>query len=237
VVFNSTLASRTSNSYISVEEADALLVDVPTSDGVEEWLQLVEVDKEKTLVAATFSIDPLSWKGEPCDPEQSLAWPRIINYDGRRTVCEELPYDFRLAVAYTAAFMGNEGGYMSIASGGGATAAEGLNGIEGLTPQDLKGYEAVALGNGAISLKLAKPDAIQSGIQYIPPFAIDMLAKYTKNLTGGLSVTRLRTSSVAKTVVPFIYPNHRLSTGLIREVDGKIFPSVGGWASYPLPGA
>jgi hypothetical protein len=237
MAFNSTLGTTTSNSFISVVEADTLLSEIPSSEGVEEWLQLIDADKEKTLVAASFSIDALSWKGYPCNTDQSLSWPRLISYDGRYTVCESLPYDFKLAVAYTAAFMGNTGGYVSIAAGGGVTASENNNGLEGLSPQDLRGYEALALGNGAISLKLARPESIQSGIQYIPPFAVDMVAKYTKNLTGGLSVTRVRNSSIARTTIPFVSSNYRKSTGLTRIVNGKLFPAVGGWASYPLPGA
>jgi hypothetical protein len=233
MAFVSELGSEEANSYLAVAEAVELNQSLPVSGGIQEWLSLGETDQEKTLTAATLSIDPQNWKGTICNQSQSLAWPRIISYDGRLTYCESLPYDFKIAVAYTAAFMGEQGGYISVKEGGGASASENANALEGLSPQDLKGYDALSLGNGAISLKLSSPERMQTGVNFIPPFAADILAKYIIGTNSGLSVVRLRNASVGRLATPYLHmAAYRTGMTEVRE-DGLLYPIYGGWASFP----
>lgn len=224
MAFVSTLGASNANSYISVAEAEALIADLPQSDGLSDWSNLIDGDKEKTLVAATFSIEPLPWRGTICSTTQNLAWPRQVEHDSKITLCTALPYDFTLAVAYTAAYMGQVGGYMQVAPGGGAVPPSGSEAIPGLTPSDLEGYEKVSLGKGAIELTLAKPSEIQSGTQYLPPFATDLLAKYVA-VTDGLTSKKVSIPRVAGIRVPFIS-----SPGIGRRfqiIDGRLYAPPG----------
>ena len=223
MAFVSTLGAESANSYISVAEADSLVGDLPQSDGIAEWLALIPSDKEKTLIAATFSIDPLPWKGVICSTTQNLAWPRKIVYDRRTTFCDSLPYHLKLAVAYTAAFMGQAGGYIKVAEGGGSAPASDSEAIPGLTPTDLVGYEKVSLGKGAIELTLADPAKIQTGSQYLPPFATDLLYKYLENV-GGLTAVKQDIPTVAGIRVPFISGPRGRSFQLI---DGRVYAGYG----------
>jgi hypothetical protein len=223
MAFVSTLGAENANSYISVAEADSLIGDLPQSDGIAEWLGLIPTDKEKTLIAATFSIDPLPWKGLVCSSTQNLAWPRKIVYDRRVTLCDSLPYHFKLAVAYTAAFMGQLGGYIKVAEGGGRAPISDSEAIPGLTPNDLVGYEKVSLGSGAVELTLADPGKIQTGAQYLPPFATDLLVKYIQKL-GGLATIKQSIPTVAGIRVPFI---SRGGGSDFQVVDGRIYAGYG----------
>jgi hypothetical protein len=223
MAFVSTLGAENANSYISVAEADTLIGELPQSDGIAEWINLISADKEKTLIASTFSIDPLPWKGGVCSASQSLAWPRRISYDRRTTSCSALPYDFKLAVAYVAAFMGQLGGYIQVAEGGGKANTSLEEAIPGLTPTDLEGYEKVSLGNGALELTLAQPGKIQTGSQYLPPFASDILSKYT-TIINGITASKFNVPSAAGLRAPFI---SRGSLGKFREVDGRIYAAEG----------
>lgn len=223
MAFVSALGAENANSYISVADADSLNADLPQSDGIAEWINLIPSDKEKTLIAATFSIEPLPWKGLICSTTQNLSWPRKIQHDRRITGCSVLPYDFRLAVAYTAAFMGQLGGYIKVAEGGGRAPLSDSEPIPGLSPTDLVGYEKVSLGNGALELTLADSGKIQSGAQYLPPFATDLLVKYVKN-AGGLTAIQYSVPHVAGLRVPFI---SGVGRGSFQVIDGRIYAASG----------
>lgn len=232
MAFVSTLGSSSANSFISDTRAAELLGDLPLSDGLSDWLSLVQGDKQKTLVAASFSILPLPWKGNICSTSQNLPWPRVISYDGKLTECSLLPYDFEMAVAYTAAYMGQLGGYIQIAPGGGSAPPSGTDAIPGLTPEDLKGYEKVSLGKGAIELTLASPNTIQTGVQYLPSFATDLLAKYVRG-SGGFGTVKMNVRSVAGVRAPFISSPGTHSSGGFVLRNGKLFAEIGSLQDLP----
>lgn len=232
MAFVSTLSAVDANSYISVAKAVSRLGDIPQSDGVAEWLSLSSGDQEKTLVAATKSLEGLRWKGIPATTTQALAWPRYTEVDYRRTTAEELPYDLELATAYTAAFLGLSGGYTAVSEGGGVD--DQATGFEGLRAADLESYEQVDLGNGAIKLKLADFTRVKDGVEYIPPFALQLIGRYLKN-AGAYSINGITRSSVARVSNPFIRGYmHPFNTGNTRYVNGQIYPAYGGWGSNPL---
>jgi hypothetical protein len=228
MAFVATLGASNANSYITAAEAATLLADIPESEGLSEWLQLVQEDQEKTLVAATFSIEPLNWKGTICSAEQSLSWPRQINHDGRYTTCSTLPYDLKLATAYTAAFLGQLGGYTQIGPGGGVVSTTDEDPIPGLSPKALTGYQKVSFAKGAIELTLADPSKMQLATSELPTFALTLLAKYVKG-SGGLTISTKSVRSVAGLRNTFIgLPGLNAAFESILAVrDGRIFAAPG----------
>lgn len=219
MAFVSTLGANNQNSFISVSRANSLLAELPDSPGVISWLALTDAQKEKTLVAATMTINPLRWKGFVATPTQSLAWPRRIKVDGRRLPIDELPLDLEYAVAYMAAFLTTSGGYTGIQTGNDG----------GLQLQQNNQYEEVELGSGALRVKFKDEDQGQSGFEYIPPFVMDILSKYIIDSSFNQSYVS-RTSSAR--ITPF-YSGAAYGRR-IRVAGGAVFPVYGGWYSNPL---
>ena len=219
MAFVSTLGADNQNSFISVARATSLLTELPDSPGVVSWLALSDTQKEKTLVAATMTINPLKWKGFVATPTQSLAWPRRIKVDGRRLPIDELPLDLEYAVAYMAAFLTTNGGYTGIQTGNDG----------GLQLQQNNQYEEVELGSGALRVKFKDEDQGQSGFEYIPPFVMDILSKYIIDSTFNQPYVS-RTSSAR--ITPF-YSGAAYGRR-IRIANGAVFPAYGGWYSNPL---
>lgn len=220
MAFVSTLGADNANSFISVARATSILQDLPTSPGILTWLDLTETQQEQTLVAATMSINPLKWKGFVSTSEQSLAWPRRIKIDGRMLSAEDLPLDFEVAVAYMAAFLSTNGGYTGIAAD-----SDG-----GVTLRQNDQYSEVELGSGALRVKFKEDDSLQSGFEYIPPFAMDILSKYI--IDSSFNQPYVTRDSTAR-VNPY-YGAAAYSGSRIRVSGGRVFPAYGGWASNPL---
>lgn len=220
MAFVSTLGASDANSFVSVARATSLLEELPGSPGISSWLDLSAGDKEKTLVAATMSINPLKWKGRASTFQQSLAWPRFIKVDGRQLPVDELPLDFEIAVAYMAAFLTTNGGYTGIGAGNDG----------GVTLQQNDQYSEVDLGSGSLRVKFKEDDSLQSGFEFIPPFAMDILSKYI--IDSSFNQPYLTKDSRAR-VDPY-YAAAAFRGGGIRFSGGKVFPAYGGWASKPL---
>lgn len=220
MAFVSTLGASNANSFLSVASATTLLGELPVSAGITAWLALTSTQKEQTLVAATMTINPLNFKGKVATAEQSLAWPRLIKIDGRQLASDDLPLDFEVAVAYMAAYLGSGGGYTAVAANDG-----------GATLLSTNQYEEVELGNGELRVKYKNQgDVPQTGIDYIPPFAMDILSRYITD--PSFNQPYLSRSSTAR-VNPY-YSNGAFSPSRIRIAGGQVFPSSGGWGSNPL---
>jgi hypothetical protein len=219
MAFVSTLGAADANSFLSVARATSLLGDLPASAGITAWLALTSTQKEQTLVAATMTINPLKWKGRIVDDTQSLSWPRLIKVDGRQLSTEELPIDFEIAVAYMAAFLGSGGGYTSVAVDDGGSSLRSTN-----------QYEEVELGDGALRVKFKQGDIPQTGVDYIPPFAMDILYRYM--IDPSFHQPYLSRDSVAR-IDPY-YGNAAFRPSRIRFAGGQVFPARGGWYSNPL---
>ncbi len=220
MAFVSTLGASDANSFISVARATSLLEGLPASPGIESWLALSNTEKEQTLVAASMSVNPLKWKGVASQGGQSLAWPRIIKIDGRFLDREALPLDFEIAVAYMAAFLTTNGGYTGIA-------ADNDGGV-GLRQGEI--YEEVNLGSSSLEVKYRDRTSAQSGFEYIPPFAMDILSKYI--IDSSFNQPKVTKGSVAH-IDPF-YGAGAFRGRRIRFSGGQVFPAYGGWASNPL---
>lgn len=219
MAFVSTLGADNANSFISVARANSLLTELPDSPGVVSWLAFSDTQKEKTLVAATMTINPLKWKGFIATSTQSLAWPRKVKIDGRRLPIDELPLDLEYAVAYMAAFLTTSGGYTGIQMGNDG----------GLGLQQNNQYEEVELGSGALRVKFKDEDQGQSGFEYIPPFVMDILSKYIIDSSFNQPYVS-RTSSAR--ITPF-YSGAAYGRR-IRVAGAAVFPAYGGWYSNPL---
>lgn len=79
-VFDSTAGSPTANSYLSVEDADALAAGLINGS---DWLSLTDQQKQALLVQATTRLDAEVYGGVPTTtvntsvtPHQALQWPR-----------------------------------------------------------------------------------------------------------------------------------------------------------------
>jgi hypothetical protein len=219
MAFVSTIGASDANSFLSVARASTLLGELPASAGITAWLALTTTQKEQTLVAASMTINPLKWKGTVATQEQSLAWPRRMKIDGRVLPYDELPIDFEIAVAYMAGFLGSGGGYTAVAVNDG-----------GASLRDTNQYEEVELGDGALRVKFKGGDAPQTGMDYIPPFSMDILSRYA--IDSSFNQPYVTRDSVAR-LDPY-YGNSAFRPNRIRVVGSQIYPSYGGWASNPL---
>jgi hypothetical protein len=168
MAFVSTLGAPDQNSLLSVDEATSLLGDLPQSEGIVAWLGFSVETKQRTLIAASLIANSMKWKGRPLSSSQGLAWPRRIVVDCFvQQMDSGLPGDFRAAIAYLAAFLGEDGGYMALSTDDG--------GAERLGNAD---FEEVNLGSGALQIKYGDTSKQLSGITVIPPFSMDIFSRY-----------------------------------------------------------
>ena len=212
----STLGATDANSYLSVAMATTLLSELPASVGVSAWLTLTTTQKEQSLVAATMSINPLHWKGQPAASEQSLAWPRRVAADYYYAPEDELPVDFEIGVAYMAAFLGTNGGYTGISgTDGGATRYKNSE------------YDEVTLGGTSEGLivKFNKDQMSQTGMLFIPPFSMDIFARYM--IRGDFYQPKVRRESTARVGYRGFVSTQRPSG--VRYINGQLWPYGGSW--------
>ena len=216
MAFVSTLGAVNANSYLSVARATTLLSELPASVGVSAWLTLTTTQKEQSLVAATMSINPLHWKGQPATSEQSLAWPRRVAADYYYAPEDELPVDFEIGVAYMAAFLGTNGGYTGISgTDGGATRYKNSE------------YDEVTLGGTSEGLivKFNKDQMSQTGMLFIPPFSMDIFARYM--IRGDFYQPKVRRESTARVGYRGFVSTQRPSG--VRYINGQLWPYGGSW--------
>ena len=216
MAFVSTLGATDANSYLSVARATTLLSELPASVGVSAWLTLTTTQKEQSLVAATMSINPLHWKGQPATSEQSLAWPRRVAADYYYAPEDELPVDLEIGVAYMAAFLGTNGGYTGISgTDGGATRYKNSE------------YDEVTLGGTSEGLivKFNKDQMSQTGMLFIPPFSMDIFARYM--IRGDFYQPKVRRESTARVGYRGFVSTQRPSG--VRYINGQLWPYGGSW--------
>lgn len=214
MAFVSTLGAPDANSYLSVAEATALLQDLAPSYGVQQWLALSDSNKQKTLITATMAINPLQWKGRPATQEQSLAWPRLLIADYYYSQVDELPLDFKVGVAYMAAFLGINGGYTGIQDADG-----------GSKRQKNSEYEEVELGRSDLRVKFDKSGNAQTGALFIPPYSMDIFAKYM--IRGDFYQPKVKRESTARIGYRGFVARQKPSG--VRMINGQLWPYGGSW--------
>ena len=105
--FDPTLGGSNATSYIDIAEADALLANTQYNTA---WQANTEAQKSEYLVAATFWLDQVDYKGTRCNPStdnpalpQALAWPRSgASCDGVEATCAFIPKAIKNATALLA---------------------------------------------------------------------------------------------------------------------------------------
>lgn len=93
---DATLGGVSSNSYISLDDADAHFADTLREA---DWSQYSADDRSRGLIQATRQIEGMDLRGVPDDTDQALHFPRSHDYDAdgnlempeyiERAVCEQ----------------------------------------------------------------------------------------------------------------------------------------------------
>lgn len=90
----STPSATNSNSYASLEEADAYML---TRIGSSKWNDLEDEHKEAYLITATNDLETIIWQGLKEISDQRLSWPRIGIYNWEGVLLEGIPELIKMA--------------------------------------------------------------------------------------------------------------------------------------------
>ena len=115
---DATLGGEESTSYITLEEADRMAVNLP---GGEDWIAQDLDTKALSLITATNWLETLDYVGDRCTSTQALKWPRGGDKavcDGVTATCDMIPRRIKqaqiiLAIKYVdspSSFPGGGGG-------------------------------------------------------------------------------------------------------------------------------
>jgi len=120
------------DSYVSVAEADAVLVE-DIALGAEAWNALDDENKEEFLkIAARFLERRFRWYGSPIVGGQSLQWPRTKNFDDKGDIISPgvIPKQLKDAQIEVARFFTVEPeDVVTIVDGGGVPKSWGTDGL------------------------------------------------------------------------------------------------------------
>jgi len=124
---SATLKGETSNSYVTLAEANTYFETAPEES---TWDDKTDDQKNRALISACRWIDSLNYLGDRCDNDQALKWPRN-NYhvDNVELVCTAIPRGIKYAQYELAHALAND-----------TTAVTGNKGTDGT-------YEEVKLGD------------------------------------------------------------------------------------------
>lgn len=97
----SKLGAADANSYVSLAEAEAYVVNRPSTD----WAAKTDDEKNQALIAACFWLETLTYQGDRCHPSttdsgvpQALKWPRHnFECDGVEATCTMIPAEIKRA--------------------------------------------------------------------------------------------------------------------------------------------
>jgi hypothetical protein len=95
-----TLGSASSNSYITLAEADQFVDDRPAASST--WASATDAEKTQAILWATKLMDRLiDWEGQVVDGVQSLDWPRngLIYPSGYAVESDIIPVEIKDATA------------------------------------------------------------------------------------------------------------------------------------------
>jgi hypothetical protein len=220
---DSTLSGAESNSYVSVLEASELLLALPQSPGIAEWLEFPEEDQERTLIGATMTLDALSWAGRKCQCDQRLQWPRLVR--GCRcgaTKCDVIPTDIMLATSWLAASLGLEGGFMGVPST--AVSEAGVSGVDALDP-----FSEVTVGPLKVKMKEQTTGANDLGsiVGMIPSFVAELVKEYL----NGVNMSQPRLTRRSSALAHDGYIGSPAYSGTMYLKNGKVYPRFGSWTS------
>lgn len=208
--------------YVNKDEAELMLAGIPPSPGITEWLALTDAQKNQTLRIATLVLDSLNWAGRKCSCEQELQWPRLIKGCPCDINCDQIPQAIRLATAYLAAFMGEQGGFAGITST--ANTAIGNTSVNALEP-----FDTITVGPITLKTKqnVTYGDELTTGIGQIPPFVADLIRPFLNafGVSQGLVTRRSNARGWGRYIGAPTY------TGTMTLRNGMVYPRIGGWVS------
>ena len=103
---NANISGTTSNSYVTLAEANSYFETVPDSS---TWTNKTDDQKNRALIAATREIDNLVFYGDRCDNGQALKFPRN-NYevDDVELTCSTIPNNIKYAQFELARALAND---------------------------------------------------------------------------------------------------------------------------------
>ena len=113
-VLDATLSGASSNSYVTLAEAEAYFETTPHD---EHWTGSNDA-KNRLLITATRYLDVFSYYGERCEPTQALKWPRKdYTVDGVELTCASIPDQIKTATFELAHALLHDGNILTHSSG------------------------------------------------------------------------------------------------------------------------
>ena len=172
-VIDATLKGSSSNSYVTLAEANSYFETTPESS---TWDNKTDDQKNRALISATRWIDSLNFYGDRCDTSQALSWPRN-NYhvDRVELLCSEIPAEIKYATYELARALAND-----------TDAVTGNTGTEGL-------YDKVKLGELEVEYsKQSQAVGTINNIFDVYPWLQSYLGAYTLGGSGSYQVRVVR---------------------------------------------
>lgn len=172
-VIDATLSGPSSNSFVTLAEADSYFETVPNSS---TWDDKTDDQKNRSLISATRWIDSLNFYGDRCDTEQALSWPRN-NYhiDRVELTCSVIPADIKYATYELARALAND-----------TDAITGNTGTTGL-------YDEVKLGELQVKYnKESQATGTVNNVFDVYPWLQSYLGAYTLGGSGGYQIRVVR---------------------------------------------
>ena len=170
---DATLKGESSNSYVTLAEANAYFETVPSST---TWDDKTDDQKNRAIISATRWIDSLNFYGDRCSNNQALSWPRN-NYhvDRVELTCSAIPTDIKYASYELARALAND-----------TDAVTGNTGTEGL-------YEEVELGELKVKYNTdSQATGAVNNIFDVYPWLQSYLGAFTLGGSGGYQVRVVR---------------------------------------------
>jgi hypothetical protein len=98
---------KTSNSYVTIEEADTYISDVYRGELSDSWIELTDDKKEHNLKLGALMLNILKYRGEKACRDQALAFPRWWvtdwnkpKYADQYITVDQIPVDLSLTNNY-----------------------------------------------------------------------------------------------------------------------------------------
>lgn len=126
-VIDATLQGASSNSYVTLAEANSYFETTPDSTN---WDNKTDDQKNRAIISATRFLDVLNFYGQRCTTTQALKWPRKeFTVDTIKLACTFIPDEIKIATFELARALANN-----------TDAVTGSTGTEGI-------YDEVELGD------------------------------------------------------------------------------------------
>ena len=167
---HATLKGASSNSYVTLAEANSYFETVPDSS---TWTNKTDDQKNRSLIAATRWIDSFVFYGDRCDSGQALKFPRN-NYqvDGVELACSTIPNNIKYAQYELSRALAND-----------TEAMTGVSGKDG-------NFEEVALGDLRVKYNTASQGTGSvNNIMDVYPWLQSYLGAY---MLGGAGAFQMR---------------------------------------------